>query len=177
MTRHALMTVGLIALLALLAAPAAVAHPVAQAVPAEDQEAQASLAGFVPPVVALEAGDRVSWTSLDVAHTFTEGTASAAPSPCVDVQFGTFGGPGTTFTLADGQLQADRDTTDDEPPLTCQSATVQEGVATMGFYCTFHPWMDGLLVVYDGSATSQAAVLNDPGLLLQRDGLAAGSGA
>lgn len=176
MTRHALMILGLIALLALLATPTAVAHPLDQAAHAGEQEAQASLAGFVPPVVALEAGDRLIWTSLDVDHTFTEGTASAAPSPCVDVQFGTFGGPGTTFTLVDGQLQADDDTTDDEPPLTCESATVAQGMATMGFYCRFHPWMNGLLVVYDGSAASQAAVLNDPGLLLQRDALVAGSG-
>ncbi len=173
MTRPTLMIVGLFALLGLLASPTALAHPVDQALPAEDEEAQASLAGFVPPVVALEAGDRLSWTSLDVAHTFTEGTASTAPSPCVDVQFGTFGGPGTTFTLVGDQLQADRDTTDDEPPLTCQSATVQEGSAAMGFYCEIHPWMNGVLVVYDGSATSQAAVLNDPGVLLQRDALAA----
>lgn len=172
MTRPTLMTVGLFAVLALLASPTALAHPVDQATPAEDQEAQATLAGFVPPVVALEAGDRLSWTSLDVAHTFTEGTASTAPSPCVDVDFGTFGGSGTTFTLVDGELQADADTTDDEPPLTCESATVQEDNAAMGFYCEIHPWMNGVLVVYDGSATSQAAVLNDPAVLLQRDALA-----
>lgn len=173
MTRPTLTIVGLIALLALLASPTALAHPVDQATPAEDQAAQASLAGFVPPVVALESGDRLTWSSLDVLHTFTEGTTSTAPSPCVDAEFGAFGGPGTTFTLVGDQLQADHDTTDDEPPMTCQSATVQEDNAAMGFYCEIHPWMNGVLVVYDGSATSQAAVLNDPALLLQRDALAA----
>lgn len=173
MTRTTLMIVGLFAVLAMLATPAALAHPVDQAAPAEDQEAQANLAGFVPPVVVLEDGDRVSWTALDVAHTFTEGTTSAVPSPCVDVAFSTVNTQGATFTLTDGQLQADEDITDDEEPVTCQSATVEEDKAAMGFYCRFHPWMNGVLVVYDGSATSQAAVLNDPGLLLQRDALAA----
>lgn len=169
MPRTALTTVGLLVVTVLLLIPAVGAHAPSEA--SAEEQGQASLAGFVPPLVVLESGDRVAWSSLDVGHTFTEGTASAPPSPCVDVTFGatSYSSEGATFTLADGTLQADEDPTDTDPPDTCGTATVAQGVAAMGFYCEFHPWMNGLLVVYDASVTSQAAALTDPGLLLQRD--------
>ena len=43
----------------------------------------------------------------------------------------------------------------------------------MPFYCAFHPWMRGLLVVVPAAGASLDRAATDPGLLLARDGLAA----
>ncbi len=174
MLRSPLTVVSLFVLVLLAMTPAASAHlPEAEAL--EDPEGQASLAGFLPSIVPVQDGDRLTWSSVDVPHTFTEGIGDAAPAPCVDVQFSTVAIAGATFTLTDGVLAADDDVTDDDAPLTCQTATTGQGMATMGFYCAFHPWMNGLLVVYDPVEHSEAALLNDPAILLQRDAAAGAS--
>lgn len=172
MTRRILSLIGLIALVTLLASPGALAHIPPDLEATEDPHGNATLAGFAPAVVPLRDGDRLTWSSLDVAHTFTEGLGSTAPSPCVDAPFSAVSPAGATFTITDGVLAADGDTTDDQAPVACQTAEIRPHLATMGFYCEFHPWMNGLLVVYDPIEHSPASALNDPAVLLQRDALA-----
>lgn len=145
----------------------ALAHGVGTA---ETQQHTATLAGFAPPVVALASGDTVKWTSLDVLHTFTEGGfgPSTGLPRCFHVTY-TGSARGATFALgpdADGAASLFAKDSSSTDFTKCSTAVATERLALQRFYCTLHPWMNGVLVVYDAAVTSAEEVALDPAVLL-----------
>ena len=172
-------TILLLGLLLMTGLPGAVAHGQAHTNPAlqgahglSPVPNLATLAGYVPSIVVVESGKPVAWTSLDVAHTFTEGIrGTPANDPCVHQIF-SGSSAAVTFTLVD----RDGDTVlvtgaGGEDEAICSSARVDGPVAVMAFTCTLHPWMQGVLIVYDADVTSRQAALHDAGAVLTLDSL------
>ena len=101
--------------------------------------------GYLPPLVVIESGTSVVYTSLDTVHihvdtpTLSGGdcflTASKLASPADPV----------AFVIAGGALHA---SVADGPPVRCDGAIgLAEGGFILPMHCTLHPQMRGTLLV------------------------------
>ena len=86
---------------------------------------------YDPPAISIEIGDTVTWVNSDKeGHTVTSGASS-----------GRFGWMSKDFGTPDGLFDSDR-----FMPSKSWSHTFEKP-GTFSYYCTIHPWMEGIVVV------------------------------
>jgi len=99
----------------------------------------------VPPVMFLQSGDSVRWTTLDTTHANADGTGVGGETPCFFASTGLAGQPPfVTFTIADGDLFA---TMDDNTKRCTTPTELPDGSFELPYYCKLHPQMRGVFVV------------------------------
>jgi len=85
---------------------------------------------FIPSTVTIQPGDTVTWDNTDTAaHTATAGTPSDGPSGVFD----------SSLIMAGGSYSYTADT---------------EG--TFDYFCMVHPWMEGTIILEDGTSSTPA---------------------
>ncbi|HEV8361036.1 MAG TPA: hypothetical protein VGR28_11335 [Candidatus Thermoplasmatota archaeon] len=103
------------------------------------------LAGFVPPVVIVASGGRVTWSSLDGPHVNEEGLTSAVPDTCLATVYDAAVADSAVFRLTEDGVTAEGS---DSVERVCTSAVVVGGVGVVGYRCIIHPFtMRGVVVV------------------------------
>jgi plastocyanin len=104
------------------------------------------LGGFIPPVVVVQSGSTVVWSSFDLfPHLNEEGLVTSGPEGCFRAGYSRVSDGPVTFTLDGGLLLAD-DGTGDKPCATAEPLAA--GAMLLGYQCTYHPLqMKGELVV------------------------------
>ncbi|MCV0412189.1 plastocyanin/azurin family copper-binding protein [Nitrosarchaeum sp.] len=86
---------------------------------------------YDPPVVSATVGDTITWINNDKeGHTVTSGQGS-----------GRFGWMNNDFGISDGLFDSDR-----FMPGESWSYKFEES-GTFSYYCTIHPWMDGVITI------------------------------
>ncbi|NND85899.1 MAG: hypothetical protein HKM23_00930 [Nitrosopumilus sp.] len=86
---------------------------------------------YDPPQMFLKVGDTITWYNDDIeSHTVTSGEGS-----------GRFGWMSDNFGTPDGNFDSDR-----IMPGESWSYKFEES-GSFSYYCTIHPWMDGILIV------------------------------
>ncbi len=86
---------------------------------------------FIPATITINPGESVTFANNDSsAHTSTSGTAENGPSGVWDSSLVMMGGAYTTPALSEG---------------------------TYPYFCMVHPWMEGTVIVGEGSATPSQA--------------------
>jgi len=98
---------------------------------------------FVPSTVTIEVGDTVTWDNTDTAaHTATGGSAADGPSGVFD----------SSLIMAGGSYSYIADT-----------------AGTFDYFCMVHTWMEGTIIVEDGSTSSTPADTVPPTVLVPDD--------
>jgi len=86
---------------------------------------------YDPPVISINIGDTITWINNDKeGHTVTSGHSS-----------GRFGWMNKDFGTPDGLFNSDR-----FMPNESWSYTFEKS-GSFSYYCTIHPWMDGIVIV------------------------------
>jgi len=100
---------------------------------------------FIPSTVTIKADTEVTWLNTDnAAHTAQSGSAADGPSGHWD----------TSLIMAGGQYTVSFE--DFEP-------------GTYPYFCQVHPWMEGTIIVEDGSTSSTPADTVPPTVLVPDD--------
>lgn len=148
------MRMTLVTALALLGAMALTAGAVTPAVPAiclDACEVPSHSFYYLPPVLTVQDGVTVTWTSLDTVHVHVETPVTTSDQGTCFHDTSNVNGEEATvrFDIEDGQLLA---TTDPGTPQAetqvCQNAVgLEDGGFALAYHCTLHSQMRGALVV------------------------------
>lgn len=93
--------------------------------------------GYASPVMVVDSGSSVTWTTLDVSHTATN------LAGCFSVGFSPTTPGSATFWIESGALHA----ASDFGASVCDGVTNVNGVFVVDYLCLFHPNMKAFLVI------------------------------
>lgn len=114
-------------------------------IPSCDIPSNTSL-GFLPPVVFVERGSTVTWSSLDGGHTAT-GHATVVQPACFHTEYNSARTGSAFFTVLDGKLFTISELNGGELVECDHALASPDGTFVLDYICDFHGRMAGKLVI------------------------------